>query len=149
MHKETIKFVDYEGVERIEEHLFNMNKAELTKWLTTTGEATLDKVLLRLTKERNGKAIIEIFENLLRTCYGKKSDDGRKFIKSEEIWNDFYQTEAYSNLFMQLIGDAKKTTEFIKDTLPKEVCEEIGKAIVENKDGIPAELLDYVAAPTT
>lgn len=144
MYTKTITFEDYNGVKRTETHYFNMNKAELTKWLTTTGEATLDKVLMRLYTERNGREIINIFENLLKITYGKKSDDGRKFIKSDEIWEDFHQTEGYSELFMELISDGNAVSEFVNKTLPSDVSSDIQKAIKDNPEGIPAELRDYI-----
>ena len=89
MLKKTFTFEDYDGNTRTEDHYFHLNQAELIKWLTTTGDYTLDKVLDRLSTERNAKKIMEIFEGLIRASYGRKSLDGRKFEKSEEIWNDF------------------------------------------------------------
>lgn len=144
MLAKTITFEDYEGKKRTETHYFNMNKAELTKWLTTTGEATLDKVLMRLYTERNGREIINIFENLLKISYGRKSDDGRKFMKSDEIWEDFHQTEGYSELFMELISDGAKVADFVNKVLPVETSSEMMKIFKENPEGIPAELRDYI-----
>lgn len=139
-----IKYVDYDENEREEEFLFNLNKSEVVKWLTTSGDYTLDKVLERIMTERNGKKIMETFEDILHRSYGKKSLDGRKFEKSEEIWNDFYQTEAYDALFMELVTDAKKAAQFVSDILPSSLMAEVTKIIKENPEGIPDELKDYL-----
>lgn len=147
MLEKTITFTDYDGNRRTEKHYFNLTNAELTKWLTTTGEATLDKVLLRLATERNGREIINIFENLLKISYGRKSDDGRRFLKNDEIWEDFHQTEGYSELFMELISDGEKTAAFVNGIMPKEVANDIQKTMRENPDGIPAEIRDYLPKP--
>lgn len=144
MYTKTIEFEGFDGIKRKEDFSFNINKAELTKLLTTSGDYTLDKVVERLGKERNGKKIIEIFEEILHTAYGKRSLDGRKFEKSEEIWLDFYQTEAYSNLFMELVTDAAKAADFINKIIPKSLAEEVEKIIKENPEAIPDELKDYV-----
>lgn len=144
MYKKTITFEGVDGVERTEDFYFNINKAELTKWLTTSGDYTLDKVLERLSKERNGKKIIEIFEDLIHMSYGKQSLDGRKFEKNEEIWLDFYQTEAYSELFMELVTDAEKAAKFVNSIIPKKLADEVEKIIRENPDGIPDNLKEYV-----
>lgn len=149
MLKKTITFEDYNGQTRTEDYYFNLSKAEVTKWLTTSGDYTLDKVLERLSKERNGKKIMEIFEDLLRLSYGVKSLDGRKFEKSQKIWEDFYQTEAYSILFMDLVTDARKAADFVNSIVPKDLAEEVEKIIRENPDGIPAEIRDYVPAPSS
>lgn len=146
MYKRTIEFVDYNGQVRKEDHYFHLNKAEVIKWLTTSGDYTLDKVLERLSKERNGKKIMDIFEDIIRRAYGRKSLDGRKFEKSEEIWNDFYQTEAYSVLFTELVTDANKAADFVNQIIPRELADEIAKIIRENPDGIPDELKDYTGS---
>lgn len=143
MYKKTITFTDYNGVERKEDHYFHLNKAEVIKWLTTSGDYTLDKVLDRLSTERNGKKIMEIFEDLIHRSYGRKSLDGRKFEKTEEIWNDFYQTEAYSVLFTELVTDAKKASDFVNRIIPQDLANEVEKIIRENPNGIPDTLRDY------
>lgn len=149
MLKKTITFPDCEGVMLTEDFYFNLNQSEVIKWLTQSGGYTLDKVMERLAKERNGRKIMEIFEDLLHRSYGRKSLDGRKFEKSEEIWEDFYYTEAYSILFTELVSSAKKASEFINAIVPKEMADEVTKIMKENPDGIPAELKDYVQPQDT
>lgn len=140
MLKKTIEFEDYDGNMRKEDHYFNLNKAEVIKWLTTTGDYTLDKVLDRLSTERNGKKIMEIFEGLIHMSYGKKSLDGRKFEKTDEIWNDFYQTEAYSVLFTELVTDARKAAEFVNQIIPKSLSNEVEKIIKEKPQALPESI---------
>lgn len=140
MLKKTIEFEDYDGNMRKEDHYFHLNKAEIIKWLTMTGDYTLDKVLDRLSTERNGKKIMEIFEGLIHMSYGKKSLDGRKFEKTDEIWNDFYQTEAYSVLFTELVTDARKAAEFVNQIIPKSLSNEVEKIIKENPQALPESI---------
>lgn len=144
MFTKSITFVDYNGETRTENYYFNLNKAEITKWLITSGDYTLDKVLERLATERNGKKIMEIFEDMIHRSYGKKSLDGIKFEKSEEIWNDFYQSEAYSVLFMELVSDAQNAADFVNSIIPKDLANEVEKILKENPDGIPDSFKDYV-----
>lgn len=139
----NITFEDFDGNKRTEDHYFHLSKAEVIKWLTTSGDYTLDKLLERLSKERNGKKIMEIFEDLIRLSYGKKSLDGRKFEKTDEIWNDFYQTEAYSVLFTELVTDARKAAAFVNGIIPKDLADEVEKIIKDNPEGIPDALKDY------
>lgn len=148
MLAKKIQFTDYDGQKREGTYYFNLNKAEVIMWLTTSGEYTLDKVLLRLSEERNGRRIMETFEDLIHRSYGKKSLDGVRFEKTEEIWNEFRQSEAYSELFVELATDAKKAVDFINGIIPSEMAKEITKTLAENKDGLPAELKDYVSDVT-
>lgn len=52
------------------------------------------------------------------TPYGEKSPDGKRFVKSEELSTAFSQTEAYSQLYMELATDADKAAEFINGVIP-------------------------------
>lgn len=139
-----ITFEDYNGNKITKEFYFNLNKAEIIKWLTTDGDYTLDKKLERLFQAGNGKQLMETFDELIRTSYGVVSLDGIMFEKSEEILKSFVQTDAYSVLFSELVTDAKKAADFIQAIIPKDMAEEIEKIMKENPEGIPAEIRDYL-----
>lgn len=137
-----IKYTDYNDVEREEEFYFNLNKAEVMEWLTTSGNYTLDKVIGKLVRSENSKDIMGIFTDLIYRAYGEKSLDGRRFIKSKEIKDNFIETEAYSELFMELISDPKKSADFFTAIMPKDIGSELDKALAD-PDKLPDELKDY------
>lgn len=125
MLKKNIKYVDYDGNERAEDFYFNLNKAEVIELqLGTVGGLT--KTLEKIVQEKDASRIIEYFKTLILKAYGEKSADGRRFIKSQELRDAFEQTEAYSELFMELASDAKMAAEFINGVLPKEAADAIG-----------------------
>ena len=119
MLKKTIAYTDYDGNNRKEDFYFNLNKAEVVELqLGTIGGLT--KTLEKIVQEKDSSRLIEYFKSIIMKAYGEKSPDGRRFIKSKELCEAFSQTEAYSNLFMELAGDAKAAAEFIDGILPKE-----------------------------
>lgn len=123
--KKNIKYVDYDGNERTEDFYFNLNKAEVIELqLGTVGGLT--KTLEKIVQEKDTSRIIEYFKTIILKAYGEKSADGRRFIKSQELRDAFEQTEAYSELFMELARDAKMAAEFINGVLPKEAADAIG-----------------------
>lgn len=125
MLKKNIKYVDYDGNERTEDFYFNLNKAEVIELqLGTVGGLT--KTLEKIVQEKDISRIIEYFKTIILKAYGEKSADGRRFIKSQELRDAFEQTEAYSELFMELARDAKMAAEFINAVLPKEAADAIG-----------------------
>lgn len=125
MLKKNIKYVDYDGNERTEDFYFNLNKAEVIELqLGTVGGLT--KTLEKIVQEKDTSRIIEYFKTIILKAYGEKSADGRRFIKSQELRDAFEQTEAYSELFMELASDAKMAAEFINGVLPKEAADAIG-----------------------
>lgn len=144
MLKRTITYEDYDGNQRTEDFYFNLSQAEIIKWLTTSGDYTLDKVLDKLAKERNGREIMRMFEELIVMSYGKKSLDGKRFDKSKEVKDEFLETEAYSILFTEIVTDAKKAGEFINGIIPKKLAEDVLKIMKENPEGIPDEVKDYL-----
>lgn len=146
MYTRTLTFEDYDGNERTEDFLFHLNKAEVIQWLTCNGGYTLDAQLTRLYKKSRGKDIMEAFEDLMKRSYGEKSLDGRKFEKSEAIWNEFRSTEAFSIIYTELVTDAKKAAAFINAIMPAKMTKEINAIMEENKDGIPDELKDYLTS---
>lgn len=145
MYKRTVTYTDYMDNERKEDFYFHLNKAEIIQWLICNGGVTLDQQLQRLYETSRGKDIMDIFEDLLRRSYGKKSVDGRRFDKSDELWEDFRATEAYSIIFTELVTDAKKAAAFLNSIVPKSMAGEINQIMEDNKEGVPEELLDYMS----
>ena len=76
---------------------------------------------------QDAPSIIKIFKDLILKAYGEKSPDGKRFIKSNELSTAFSQTEAYSNLFMELATDADKAAEFVNRIIPADVAAEAAK----------------------
>lgn len=120
MLKKTITFTDYNGVERTEDFYFNFNKAELTE-LQLSKEGGLGEWLNKIIKSENRVEIMKIFKNIILKSYGEKSDDGRRFIKSDAISEAFSQTEAYNQLFMELIQDDKTMSDFVNAIVPADL----------------------------
>ena len=120
MLKKTITFTDYNGKEQTENYFFNLNEAELTE-LELSEDGGLVKTIETVIAAEDGKEIIRIFKSLILSSVGVKSNDGRRFIKTEKIKEEFEQTPAYSKLFMELATEADKATAFVKGILPQQV----------------------------
>ena len=93
MLKKRIKYKDFNGEERTEQHQFNLTKTEIAKLeLGTTGG--LSEMIRRIIESKDTPEIIKIFEDIVLKSYGEKSADGRQFIKDEEKTKAFMQTPA-------------------------------------------------------
>lgn len=117
MLKKTIEYTDYNGNLRKEDFYFNLTQAELTE-MEASVQGGLVEMINRIVAARDGKQIIETFKDVIIRAYGEKSPDGRRFIKNDEVRDNFAQTEAYSKLFMELATDAKAAGEFINGIVP-------------------------------
>lgn len=118
MLKKTITYTDYNGNERTEDFYFNLTKAEIMEMEMSTNGG-LAEMIKRIVAAQDAPAIIKIFKEIILKAYGEKSPDGKKFIKSEELSNSFAQTEAYSQLFMELATNADAAADFVNGITPK------------------------------
>lgn len=120
MVKKNIKYTDYDGNEREEVFYFNLNKAELVE-LRFSVDGGMDVMLDRIIKSKDQTEIMRTFKKIIMLAYGIKSDDGKRLIKSPEISEAFCQTEAYNQLFMELITDEEKAAEFVNSIIPSDI----------------------------
>lgn len=118
MLKKTIKYTDYDGNEREEDFYFNLTKAECIKLQLST-DGGLEKKLRKIIAEQDVPKILPIFEEIVLGAYGEKSMDGKRFMKSKELSEAFSQTEAYTELFMELVSDADAAAAFINGIIPQ------------------------------
>lgn len=126
MLKKTIKYTDFNGVEREEDFLFNLTEEELMSMNLST-KGGLKGYIEQIVNTQDTPAIADLFKKIINAAYGVKSPDGRKFMKSEDILNDFIYTQAYSNLYMSLIQDANAAADFIKHVIPEKFSAELEK----------------------
>lgn len=128
MLKKTISYVDYNGTKRTEDFYFNLTKAEISE-MELEIPGGMSEMLKRITAAQDTPTLVKIFKDLILRSYGVKSDDGRRFIKSQQLKEEFSQTEAYSELFMELATNADAASAFINGIIPADVAKESEKAI--------------------
>ena len=121
MLKKTITYTDYNGVERKEDFYFNLTKAEIME-MEMSISGGLTEMINRIVAAQDAPAIVKIFKELILKAYGEKSADGRRFMKVDEngvpLSINFSQTEAYSQLFMELATDADAASAFVNGIVP-------------------------------
>lgn len=127
MLKKTITYTDLDGNEVTDDFYFHISKSELVKLQVSAGEGFRD-YLMNVVKSGDGGKIIEEFEQILRLAYGVRSEDGKSFLKPQGAFEAFQGTDAYDQLFMQLVTDAKASAEFVNGIVPSELAVEVAKA---------------------
>lgn len=124
MLKKTISYTDFNGVERKEDFYFNLSKAEIMEMQYST-VGGLDNMLNKIIAAQDTKLIMETFKKLILKAYGQKSDDGKRFIKSEQLAKEFEETEAYSVLYMELATNDTAAAAFVNGIIPKDLAEQV------------------------
>ena len=118
MLKKTMTYTDFDNNTRTEDFYFNLTKAEVMEM--EMGESGgMAKMLERIVAEQDSKKIIENFKMIILKAYGQKSPDGRRFIKSEEISEEFAQTNAFNDLAVELYTNAEAAAAFMNSIIPQ------------------------------
>lgn len=119
MVKQIIEFTDYNGVKRTEEWHFHLNKAEIIE-LEVSIDGGFTEAIKKMQETEDAREILKTFKEVVRKAVGKKSEDGRTFVKNDEIINEFFQSEAFSEFLVDMLKHPDKCAAFMNDLAPKE-----------------------------
>lgn len=136
MIKKTITYTDFDGNQRMEDAYFNMTRTELIAFsfdmpnevsesIDDPNNMDIEAAGAKLVEKLGNSGIFNFVKDLIFKSYGKKSEDGRRFIKSEQLSTEFTQTLAYDEFVIDLFSDEKKATEFINGIIPAEMAKRI------------------------
>ena len=137
MIKKTVTYFDFDNNERTETHYFHLNQSELIEIALdipddvskTVGNDpnNFDKeaVATGLIEKMGQKGIMGFVKDLLVKSYGIKSEDGRRFIKTPELREEFSQTIAFDTIFMELMKDDNAAADFVNGVVPANVIEKM------------------------
>ena len=130
MLKKTMTTVDFGGIERTEDYYFNLTKAEIMEMQLCTDGGFVETVK-KIVEAKNQLELTHLFKKIICASYGVLSPDGRKFVKNQQVLDDFMATQAYSDLYIELLsGDGKAAEDFVNGILPKDLTNEAAKAPV-------------------
>jgi len=127
MLKKSITFKTLDGNTVTQDFWFNLSKAEIATMELSAKGGSMSKLLIDIVRNQDPAGIISTFELFITKAYGIRSDDNVRFIKSEEIAEGFKQTDAYSELFMEMVTNAESAALFIQGIVPPEVNDNLKK----------------------
>ena len=119
MLKKTVTYIDFDGNERTEDFFFNLTEREIAEMELST-EGGLGNFINKAVAAKSQVELIELFKKLILAAYGMKSADGRRFVKNDAVREDFMSTQAFSDIYMELVQDADKASAFFNGIVPKE-----------------------------
>jgi hypothetical protein len=125
MLKRTITYTDFNDQQVTETLYFNITKTELA------GHLEMKDKLEEMQRNLSGpprdlttkevQEILDLVKFFMKTAYGLRSEDGRRFKKSEEIWEDFTQTAAYDEFLFSLFEKPEAAVNFLIEVLPADL----------------------------
>lgn len=134
MYKKIITYTDYNGVERKEPFYFNLDESDIMRYnFSKDGQNGYQNYLNRLLATNKTSEAYEIFEKFVCESYGVKSDDGKRFVRNEEVLNEFKQSRAYSALIMELITKEGAADEFFNGIMPPAMLAQMSAKLKDGK----------------
>ena len=138
MLKKSIKFVDYNGVERTENLYFHVSKTAILTAsndvygeIMKTAQDLQDRAKLLEGMEAGSineenpfdpnnqvlaesiRMVARLLDRLIDLSYGKRSEDGQKFVKNEQVLADFKSSIAYEAFVEHMLSNQDEMIEFI------------------------------------
>lgn len=127
-----IAYTDYNGDEQTEKYYFDLTVPEMLE-LSFSSAGDIQSTLERLSNSRKVGEIFNIIQTLIFKSVGVKSDDGKRFVKNEEVLNDFKQSRGYESFLMKMMQDTDYASKFIEQLIPQNRIQQI--AGIEKVDG--------------
>ena len=129
MIKKTVTYEDYNEKAVTEDFYFHISKADLLDNMDlriqlTTLAAALEQ-MENETSEDIIQEMINIIRDLIRISYGVRSEDGKRFRKSEDIYLDFRESAAYDSLLFGLFADPDSAIAFMRGIMPKDLLAQL------------------------
>jgi hypothetical protein len=128
MYKKTMTYKDFDGNERTEDFYFNFTKAELTE-MELSLEGGLSKYFEKIVAAKDQLEIVKFFKEIVLKSYGEKSSDGKRFVKYDNngvaLSKAFSETQAYSDLYMELATNADLASKFFMAIIPSDLANSV------------------------
>jgi hypothetical protein len=125
--KKTITYTDFSGEKVTEDFFFHLSKAELIEIQMNYPEGGIGEAMQRALESNDTKKIFKEFKDLVLMSYGKKSLDGKRFVKTATNREEFESSEAYSELMMSFFVNADSAIDFFNGILPEGFVEQMAE----------------------
>lgn len=111
MLKQQVKYEDFDGNTQTETLYFNLNRMELISFQKRYGSENMENYINKLIEEKQIEPMYDLLNDFVLTAYGVKSEDGKRFIKNDQIREEFKQSLAYESLIEDFHDDSRKVLE--------------------------------------
>lgn len=118
MLKKTITYEDFNGEQVTNDFYFNLTRAEMIEYDASCPGGAIE-YLTYLMNNRKNAPLIAAFKDLILRSYGERLPNGR-FVKTQEAYDEFKASDAYSVLFMEIVSGEEAAAAFVNGVIPKD-----------------------------
>ena len=131
MIKKTVTYKDYNDLERTESFYFHFNEAEILE-MEMSEEGGFAERMQRIIDAKEKTQLIKVIKKFVLDAYGVKSEDGKRFIKNDEVRASFVESPAYPIIFMELVANDELASEFVNRVVPADMKERLAAIARKN-----------------
>ena len=133
MIKRTVTYEDYNGEKRTETFYFHYTEAEILD-MEMSEEGSFAERIQRIIDAKDNTALMKLIKKFVIDAYGVKSDDGKRFMKNDEVKAAFLECPAYSDIFMDMVTDEDIAAEFVNGVIPNTMKDRVAKLTIKKSD---------------
>jgi hypothetical protein len=123
-----VTYHDFNGQPHNEELFFNMMTPEMADLeFNPMFEGSLAEYIKTAMKSGEGQKIYTFFKMLVVNSYGRRSEDGARFLKKAEWTEEFLNSPAWEQFFLWLTDDPKNAEKFWNGIFPEAIKGRVGE----------------------
>lgn len=126
MIKKTVTYTDYNGEQRTETFYFHYTEAEILDMEMSEEGSFVDRIQ-RIIDAKDKTALMKLIKKFVIDAYGVKSEDGKRFMKNDELKTAFLECPAYSDIFMEMVTNDEVAAEFVNGVIPSTMKDRVAK----------------------
>lgn len=126
MIKKTVTYTDYNGEERTESFYFHYTEAEILD-MEMSEEGSFADRIQRIIDAKDKTALMKLIKKFVIDAYGVKSEDGKRFMKNDDLKTAFVECPAYSDIFMEMVTNDEVAAEFVNGVIPNTMKDRVAK----------------------
>jgi hypothetical protein len=129
--KHNVTYHDFNGAPHNEDLYFHMMVPEFVdlEFNATFGEQTLSDYIKQEMGTSDGRKVYTVFKLLVVNSYGRRSEDGARFIKKAEWTEEFLNSPAWEQFFLWLTegSEAKNGQVFFNEIFPESMRAQVAE----------------------
>ena len=133
MIKKTVTYTDYNGEKRTETFYFHYSEAEILD-MEMSEEGSFAERIQRIIDAKDKTALMKLVKKFVIDAYGVKSEDGKRFMKNDDVKAAFLECPAYSDIFMDTVTDDELAAEFVNGVIPSSMKDRVAKLSINKAD---------------
>ena len=128
MIKKDITYETLDGNLVTETFYFHLSKTDIME-IEVSYPGGLEDYFGKVLRSGDNRLLMLTFKDFVGRSIGRRSEDGKRFIRSEAIRDEFLTSDAYAEFMVGLFGDGSKAAEFIAGLIPKKMAEDVRKSM--------------------